>query len=174
MVKSQQPQQQQIWNKTTVQLIQAELAKIKKKLGEVTNQHIVDAARDAKNPLHKFFEWNKDVAAEKYRLIQAGEIVRSIRVFVERVPPEKKSANVVVTKLPEKKKNGARGPLHVIKEENDSVNREIIVNAKTDLKGWVSRYEKHRDLFPVVLADILRAMDRLEEILNKNEKKAAI
>ena len=42
---------------------------------EATPQQIVDAARDEGTELHRCFEWNDSVAAEKYRLTQARTIV---------------------------------------------------------------------------------------------------
>lgn len=42
---------------------------------EATPQQIVDAARDESTELHRCFEWNDSVAAEKYRLTQARTIV---------------------------------------------------------------------------------------------------
>ena len=42
---------------------------------EATPQQIVDAARDESSELHKCFEWDNQIAAEKYRLQQARTIV---------------------------------------------------------------------------------------------------
>ena len=45
-------------------------------IGEaVTPQQIVDFARDSNTELHKCFEWNDSVAAEKYRVQQARLVV---------------------------------------------------------------------------------------------------
>lgn len=41
---------------------------------------VVDAARDEGHPLHPRFEWDDTTAAEKYRLTQAGELIRAARV----------------------------------------------------------------------------------------------
>lgn len=47
-------------------------------------QAVVDAARPEDSPLHGAFCWDDGVAAEKYRLIQAQELIRSFRVEIER------------------------------------------------------------------------------------------
>lgn len=45
-------------------------------IGEsATPAQIVDKARDPETELHKCFEWRDDVAAEKYRLQQARQVV---------------------------------------------------------------------------------------------------
>jgi hypothetical protein len=48
---------------------------------ELQPQDVVDAARDPKHILHGQFNWNDAEAAERYRLIQARELLR-IRVRV--------------------------------------------------------------------------------------------
>lgn len=48
-------------------------------IGEkVTPEQIVDYARNDTSELHKLFEWDDTVAAEKYRIIQAQGIVRNL------------------------------------------------------------------------------------------------
>ena len=48
-------------------------------IGEfATPQQIVEKARDEQTELHKCFEWNDDVAAEKYRIVQARQVARSL------------------------------------------------------------------------------------------------
>lgn len=59
-------------HKADAQLVAAEIASI----GEsATPAQIVDKARDDSTELHKCFEWRDDVAAEKYRLQQARQVV---------------------------------------------------------------------------------------------------
>lgn len=48
--------------------------------GRLTPKAVVEAARDTKSPLHRHFEWNDAKAAESYRLDQAREIIRVIRI----------------------------------------------------------------------------------------------
>lgn len=50
--------------------------------GKITPQQIVDAARNEDSPLHRFFEWDDDKAAEQYRLDQARTLLRSCQVEV--------------------------------------------------------------------------------------------
>lgn len=48
--------------------------------GKLTPAAVVKAARSPKSPLHNRFEWDDSVAGEKYRLIQAGDLIREQRV----------------------------------------------------------------------------------------------
>ena len=50
--------------------------------GKITPEALVEAARDAESPLHEYFEWDNDTAAEKYRLMQARTLIRSCRLNV--------------------------------------------------------------------------------------------
>jgi len=50
--------------------------------GTLTPSRVVDVARSPLNPLHKYFEWDDAVAAEKYRQDQARELIRCVHIEV--------------------------------------------------------------------------------------------
>src|SRR5262245_47721303 len=52
--------------------------------GKLTPRDVVTAAKNPRNILHKHFDWEDKQAAEKWRLSQAQEIIRCIRVEDER------------------------------------------------------------------------------------------
>lgn len=76
-------------------IFKADAQKVYEEIGDnqIVPQEMVDMARDENSELHKCFEWNDTVAAEKYRLQQARTILsmlvfrpkteeeRSVRVF---------------------------------------------------------------------------------------------
>lgn len=68
-----------------------------KKGGAFRRQDLVDAARAKRHPLHKVFEWKDSVAAEKYRIEQAGYLIRSLEVI--KVLPKKKDQPSRTVKL---------------------------------------------------------------------------
>ena len=49
-------------------------------LERITPEKVFERAKDENSELHKCFEWNNDVAAEKYRIIQAGNVVRMLYI----------------------------------------------------------------------------------------------
>lgn len=72
---------------------QQELLKLQKQNGGILNPKIViDSARDKKSPLHDYFVWDNAKASEKYRLIQAEELIRRVRVEI--ITPEQKTVLV--------------------------------------------------------------------------------
>jgi len=52
------------------------LQAIRDEHGTLTPALVVDLARDPEHPLHSRFEWDDSVAAEKWRLEQAGQLLR--------------------------------------------------------------------------------------------------
>jgi hypothetical protein len=50
--------------------------------GTLSPWRVVEVARNKSNPLHECFEWSDAVAASKYRLTQARELIRSFQVCV--------------------------------------------------------------------------------------------
>ena len=58
-----------------------EILKVRKKVGdEFTPASIVDAARVASSPLHEYFEWDDETAAENWRYEQARGLMRFINI----------------------------------------------------------------------------------------------
>lgn len=54
----------------------SDLQAIRDEHGTLTPALVVDLARDPDHPLHSRFEWDDSVAAEKWRLEQAGQLLR--------------------------------------------------------------------------------------------------
>lgn len=50
---------------------------------KATPENIVEYAKQENTELHKCFEWNDSVAGHKYRILQAGSIVRNLVVVKE-------------------------------------------------------------------------------------------
>ena len=57
-----------------------EMERIHRKHGQLSPADIVDESRPKSAPLHDIFEWRDQEAAEKYRQVQARELVRAIVV----------------------------------------------------------------------------------------------
>jgi hypothetical protein len=60
--------------------LRAELEAIKSKHGRLTPRLVLQEARKPSHPLHARFEWSDAVAAERYRLDQARELISAVRV----------------------------------------------------------------------------------------------
>ena len=60
--------------------LRTQLTGIYQQHGELTPQIVVDEARPVDAPLHSRFEWDNDIAGEKYRLSQAAQLIRAVRI----------------------------------------------------------------------------------------------
>jgi hypothetical protein len=61
---------------------------IRERHGKLTPRLVVDEARNPKHPLHHRFLWDDKKAADKFRLIQAAQIIRSVHVTVVDEPDQ--------------------------------------------------------------------------------------
>ena len=50
--------------------------------GRLTPDQVVEAARNPRSPLHGRFEWDDSAAAAKWRIEQARELIRTIKVVI--------------------------------------------------------------------------------------------
>lgn len=51
--------------------------------GALTEDAVIEAARDPDNPLHPCFDWDDASAAAKYRRVQARSMIRRVQIVVE-------------------------------------------------------------------------------------------
>lgn len=157
------------YSKATVRVIRSQFAIIRKKYGAVTARNVVDQARDPKNPLHRFFDWDDTSAAEKWRLEQAGGLLRRVQVFVSK-DGVKQSMRVYVSTV----KNDIRQYEETTEVLSNPVSSRAFLDAmKRDLDGVIRRYEMYsfcKKSLKLVRAAIA-AIDA--EVVEKKRKKAA-
>jgi hypothetical protein len=54
--------------------------------GTLTPDLVLHEASQETHPLHRYFEWDDSQAAAKFRLVQAAELIRSVKITIERSP----------------------------------------------------------------------------------------
>lgn len=131
------------------QTVGEELARIEKK-GALTPKAVVDASRRGNAPLHGYFEWRDDVAAEMYREVQAKEIIRSVELVIEGSEPTRAFVSVTV-------EGGERNYVNVeaalsVQQTRD----EVLATALSELRAFERKYSTL-----VELADVLEAIRRV-------------
>lgn len=118
--------------------------------GDVSPERVRDVARSANSPLHRFFDWDKDVAADKWQLHQAGAMLRSIRVrVIEDGRP--KVAPAYRIERAQAKSAFTRG--HNVLHGESAAAVQKAKEAFDELVGWRARYAP----FTVVWADFTTA-----------------
>jgi len=71
------------YHKVDAQIVGEMIEGMNEKGIEVTPEVLLDASRDESSPTHCEFEWDDTVAAEKYRVQQATDLIRHIRIIRE-------------------------------------------------------------------------------------------
>ena len=114
-------------------------------LGEnFTTQEIVEKARSTDSELHKCFEWNDSIAAEKYRLTQAQNILRLLVVTKNEVDREPQKTNLRVFHSDGMRKN-SYSPIQIIVKKNDEY-EVLLNNALAELKSFKKKYHMLSEL----------------------------
>lgn len=129
-----------------------EMERIRQGNGGALSQEVVLAqARSANSALHAHFEWDDGVAAEKHRLGQAGELIRSITVDVSRSNLETKPIRAFVNVI-ERGQQHYTSTLHALSDKE--LRAQVLAKAWADLEAW---RERHAEL--TEFARIFSAID---------------
>lgn len=117
-------------------IFKADAQRVADEIGEnsITPEQVLEKARNDKNSeLHKCFEWNDGIAAEKYRLIQARKIIINLAY----VPKEKTDEPVRCFQITREK--SMYMPTKQFLVNNDEY-QDLLKRAKVELESFKRRY----------------------------------
>lgn len=115
----------------------------------VTPQTVLDANRAEDTPLHNEFEWDDDVAAENYRLHQAGQLIRMLCI---KPTTETKDNTPIRAYIRMEDSYENIGVVVSVKEK-----RELMLDrARNELRAFKAKYNTLKELKPV--------FDAIEEV----------
>ena len=118
-------------------------------IGEApTTKQIVDAGRNPDSELHKCFEWRDDIAAEKYRMVQARDIVRHLVIKEESIPDDRPEIRVFYKT---KESGGFRETRKIVK--NEDAYADLLKRAYAELRAFKAKYsmlEELREIFEMI------------------------
>lgn len=119
-----------------------ELQRIYQEKGGLNPSDIVEESRNDSAPLHPCFEWDDEIAAEKYRQTQAMQIVRSIVTIQESdsKKPQEIRAFVHVQE--------SYHPISVVIDSKEQM-EELLASALSELKAFQRKYNSLVELSPV-------------------------
>lgn len=120
-------------------------------LSEVTPENVLEKAKDESTELHKCFEWDDSVAGEKYRLIQARQIIQHFVIVQEdkKDAPKIRSYQVTTTR-------NTYEPTRLFIQKPDEY-EALLERAKAELEAFKRRYQ--------TLAELEQLFEAIEEIL---------
>lgn len=132
-----------------------ELDRIYQKRGSMTPGDIVEESRPQNALLHACFEWKDSIAAERYREIQASNIVRNITV-IQNAPTEPKNirAFVCVQK--------SYHPVGIVLSDEEKAS-ELLQTAFRELKAFKEKY--------ATLSELVTVFDAIDAATTMNRKE---
>ena len=125
--------------------------------GELQPQHVVEAAKDRRHPLHKHFEWDDKKAADAFRLDQARSIIRIVRTKIEEDEPPVRAFYSV------KDDNGQRYRAVETVMSSVSLQLALLKAAERDLRAFQNRYRAIQD----IAESISEAVSKIERRIRK-------
>jgi DNA-directed RNA polymerase subunit RPC12/RpoP len=168
------------FTKRDAQIIGPILVELSEKSG-VTARDVLDVGRSEQSPIHKYFEWNNDKAADEYRLEQARRMMRSIRITYTETnikgEEESYSGRVIQAMQVTPYEDKAR-QYHSFKTlHGDTLfAAKLLGSAVDDLKSWKRKYEPYVEMwdkFEQALIGVSNQIDEFEEDITVNAPELA-
>ena len=142
-----QPKKKYTWSglnrSVSAQEVGEHLESLEERDGYVTFETFLDSARPEDSPMHKLFEWNNEVAAEKWRRQQSSVIINSLRVTITSQDNEVRQLSAFVNT---KNRNVEKGRFVSITTavRKEDIMKHVIAEAKKELQ-WINRkYESYQ------------------------------
>lgn len=148
-------QSRAVTNPETIQELQR-LYQEKGKLLHPTD--VVDAARSEDSPLHRHFEWDDGVAAERWRTEQARDLLQRVYVRMKTSKGDRMS-QVFVSLTTDREEGGYRTMVDVLSDKD--MRNQLIRDAMADMQTFEQRYKTLKEL-AVVFSAIRKAKGKLE------------
>ncbi|WP_282847216.1 hypothetical protein [Microbacterium oxydans] len=133
------------------------LLAVREVYGTLTPTNLLEAARDEQSPLHHRFEWDDSTAAEKYRLVQAGELIRKVKITYSdsHDQPQEVRAFLVVREVTDE--DGAATAAYVPTEEamTDPFTSALLLREfERDWKSFKAKYQHLKEFAATIRKDV--------------------
>lgn len=123
--------------------------------GRLTPELVVDAAKDKKSPLYRYFEWDDAKAGTNWRKTQASLLIRSITIVVE----VKKGKQPKLRAFVSVKRGTDRSYTSIAHAMSDEdLRKQVLADAWNELEAWRTRYANLSEF-----AKIHAAIDRMKK-----------
>lgn len=122
-------------------IYKADAQKVADEIGNdrISPAEVLEKARDVNSELHKCFEWNDSIAAEKYRLQQARGILINL-VYKEKESNEEPVRTFQITS----QRNVYQPTVSFLVQEDEYQN--LLKRAKSELESFKKRYHTLSEL----------------------------
>ena len=133
---------------------------LKNDRGLINAKDVVNYARPDDSPLHKYFCWDNDEAAERYRLIQASCLIRACVTYL---PSTDTPVRAFVSLRDDRMIDGGYRPIVEVLTNKD-YKAKLLQDAMFELHVFEEKYRRINELEPVFTAK------RVVEEKNKKKK----
>lgn len=143
--------------------------------GQMSDSTIVEVARSPNSPLHAYFEWDDPKAAHYYRLGQAQEMVREIRVRLTDGHAEPIGRTLKIARPSERE--ASKGGTVITLDGEGAIAAQRMDDALNDLRFFCQKYEPYIalwDRFKRVLGPLADEAEEFIAATRKGAKPAAI
>jgi len=126
------------------------------KHGGITPEIVLADARKKSSPLHKHFVWDDTQAAEKYRLVQAAELIRRIKVTYEYAPEKIVSVRAYHAIAPQHGEEGeddnGRAVYVTLATALESYHDQLMEQCRRDMAAFRQKYAALQQVSHIVEA----------------------
>ena len=137
-----------------------ELLRIRAKHNDrLTDESVLNEAKDASNPLHKWFTWDDTEAARQHRLREAQKLIQSLTITYVHGPKEPVRVFTILEKQPRKSVNRT---VYTTTAEmmQDPLTREQLINdAIADLVRFRKKF--------ATLIEFKRLVESIDEVMDE-------
>jgi hypothetical protein len=122
--------------------------------GTLTPSLVLSHASDPASPIHHHFQWDDGVAAHNWRLEQAAQLIRRVRITLD--GSEDRTYRAFVSITPESVDDGERpAGIYVALETAISVpnyREQLLAAARRDAMTFASKYAALQEIKPLINA----------------------
>ena len=135
-------------------------------LEKITPQNVVDMARNEDSVIHNDFEWDDSIAGEKFRCIQASDMIRSF-VLVRDEPAVKQDDSELEYVIPETPPAGNLRALHSTSKPHEYAPAEYFIENQDEyqilLGKAIAELEAFKRKYAMIaeLEDVFNAINNL-------------
>lgn len=137
--------------------LEQELSDIYRRNGELTAALVVEAARPVGSPLHDRFEWDDHVAGEAYRRIQAGALIRSVKIRYgdDSDRPSRTVRKFVNTRPSPIEDHNTYMPVEEA-ARNDFTRQVLLRQMRFDWMSFQAKYERFKEFSELITGEAQR------------------
>lgn len=129
------------------------LLAVRDEYGALTPMNLVESARDERSPLHHRFEWDDSVAAGKYRLVQASELIRKVKITYSDSQDRPQEVRAFLAMRGDEPTRSVYEPTEVVMAD-PFASKIQLREFERDWKAFKAKYEHLKEFAAIIRRDV--------------------